>query len=210
MTLVQYDLPEWLDVSRETQAKLESLLTLVAKWNRTINLVSAGSLADGWRRHILDSAQILPLSGLDSGRWVDIGSGAGFPGLVVAILAQDYRPDLRVALVESDRRKATFLSEASRQLGLTVDVMCSRVEALPDLQASIISARALAPLNKLLGDARRHLRADGLCLFMKGQNYRTEITDAQWNWTFDLEVISSLVEPEAVILKVREILDAKS
>lgn len=210
MTGVLHELPDWLNVSRETHGKLEDLLRLVSKWNKSINLVSAGSLMDGWRRHVLDSAQMILPCDIDSGQWVDIGSGAGFPGLVVAIIAQESKPAINVTLVESDRRKATFLSEASRQLGLSVTVACNRVESLPNLQASVISARAFAPLGKLLGDARRHLRPDGFCLFMKGQNHQAEIAESQTAWSYDLQVIPSLTEVDSVILKVREISDAKS
>lgn len=204
-----HEQPDWLNVSRETYGKLEDLLRLVSKWNKSINLVSSGSLTDGWRRHVLDSAQMILPCDIGTGQWVDIGSGAGFPGLVVAIIAQEIKPGIGVTLVESDRRKATFLSEAARQLGLSVNVVCDRIESLPGLQASVLSARAFAPLNKLLGDARRHLAPDGFCLFMKGQNHQSEIADTRAAWTYSLEVVPSLTERESVILKVREISDAK-
>jgi len=205
-----HELPDWLNVSRETHGKLEDLLGLVSKWNKSINLVSGASLSDGWRRHVLDSAQMILPCDIDSGHWVDIGSGAGFPGLVVAIIAQESKPALKITLVESDRRKATFLSEASRQLGLSVTVACNRVESMPSLQASVVSARAFAPLSRLLGDAWHHLRPDGFCLIMKGRNYQAEIADSQTAWSYDLEVIPSLTDVDSAILKLRKISDAKS
>ena len=201
------DVPDWLSVSRETLASLEGLLTLVAKWNKSINLVSAESLQDGWKRHILDSAQLMQVTDCDAGKWVDIGSGAGFPGLVVAIISKDVRPNLTVTLVESDRRKATFLSEASRQLGLTVQVICDRVENIPPLRASVVSARAFAPLTKLLGDANRHLLPGGEGLFLKGQSHEAEIAEAKKSWVFNCRVFPSATQSGSAILRVQDIGD---
>lgn len=199
------DLGDGLNVSRETVAQLEGFLILVAKWNKSINLVSAESLHDGWRRHVLDSSQLMDATTRDLGRWVDIGSGAGFPGLVVAILAKETRPGLSVTLVESDRRKATFLSEASRQLGLSAEVICDRVENIQALQATVVSARAFAPLTKLLGEAKRHLLPDGEGLFLKGQNYELEIAEAQKTWDFKCMVRPSITQSGSAILKVQQI-----
>ncbi len=201
----EYTLPDWLNVSRETHSRLTGLLDLVKKWNPAINLVSAASLTDGWDRHVMDSAQLSALVEAASGRWVDLGSGAGFPGLVVAALASELNPSIRVSLVESDRRKATFLTEAARQLGLDVEVICARVEQLASLRADIISARALAPLNKLLGLTLPHLNNIGRCVFLKGQNHMEEVKEARLHWAFESEIQESKTMTRSAVLTLRNI-----
>jgi 16S rRNA (guanine527-N7)-methyltransferase len=205
MMASENNLPIWLGVSRETKEKLVSYLSLVAKWNPTINLVSAASLAEGWNRHILDSAQLEQIAQKETGLWLDIGSGAGFPGLVIAIIAQAARPGIRVSLVESDRRKATFLSEAIRQLELPATVICDRVELLSEMGATVITARAFAPLDKLLGAVARHLSSDGVGIFLKGQQYLNEMKDAERNWTYDCEIHRSKTDDKSVVLRMRNI-----
>jgi 16S rRNA (guanine527-N7)-methyltransferase len=203
-------LPEWLDVSRETHQQLEQLLTLVGKWNKSINLVSRGSLAEGWSRHVLDSAQLIHLTDAKAGEWLDIGSGAGFPGMVVAILLAETRPALKVTMVEADRRKATFLSEAARQLGLSTQILCVRIETLALRQATVVSARAFAPLEKLWVEAKRHLISGGIGLFLKGQTYQTELDHAQKVGPFQCDVLASLTQSGSVILRIQEIVDARA
>lgn len=205
MTVDDRPIPEWLSVSRETQERLQTYYKLVCKWNTAINLVSAASLQDGWHRHILDSAQLLAISGCDRGLWLDVGSGAGFPGLVVSIMAGEALPFLHVTLVESDRRKAIFLSEAIRQLGLNADVYAGRLESIKDANATVVSARAFAPLDKLLAVAARHISEDGVSLFMKGQTYQTEMKVAADNWRYDCDVIPSKTDANSVILKVKKV-----
>ena len=200
-------LPEWLNVSRETHSKLQALLQLVAKWNSKINLVSRGSLADGWERHILDSAQLWGAANTDSGLWLDVGSGAGFPGLVIAIIAQDRAPALRIVLVESDRRKSVFLSEAARQLGLELEIRVVRLEKLDAADANVISARALAPLDALLEGTKRHLLPGGVAIFPKGQNFKPELQAAKQRWRFDCGVMQSRTDPNAVVLRIGNIQD---
>lgn len=194
--------PEWLIVSRETEAKLHLYMALVAKWNPAINLVSAKSLSDGWNRHILDSAQLWPIAGKSDGLWLDLGSGAGFPGLVMAILAQNERSTMRIALVESDKRKSVFLRDASNRLGLKVDVICDRIERLAPLNADVVSARAFAPLTKLLHEALPHMIKGGVGVFLKGQRYLEEVDEAQALWNFRCDVIPSKTEAGSVVLKV--------
>ena len=210
MSLNEYLIPGWLNVSRETHARLEDYYRLVVKWNKAINLVSAGSLKDGWQRHVLDSAQMLAISGCEQGRWLDIGSGAGFPGLVVAILADETLPDLKVTLVEGDRRKAAFLSEAIRQLKLGAEVFSGRVENLPEAHAAVVSARAFAPLHRLLAEASRHLSGDGVGLFMKGQTYQAEIAEASDRWAYECDVIPSKTDANSVVLRVRRVRHVES
>lgn len=193
--------PDWLDVSRETLDRLDQFLRLVEKWNPTINLVSPASLAGAWDRHVLDSAQLF-LGAPAAGHWVDIGSGGGFPGLVLAILADAMRPDMRFTLIESDRRKSTFLSQAARDLNLRVSVLTERAEGVPPLAADIVSARALAALTELCGLAHRHLAPEGTGIFPKGASAEAEISEARKVWDFDAVLIPSHTDPLGRVIKM--------
>lgn len=192
-----------LSVSRETFDTLKSLETLLSKWNPAINLVARSTIPSAWTRHIIDSAQIFPTMAFDT--WVDLGSGGGFPGLVIAALSREFYPSAKITLVEIDQRKATFLREAARSLGLTADVLCERIEGLAPLSADVLSARALAPLDVLCGYADRHLNTRGVALFPKGAGWRAEVDFARRNWMFELEAISSKTDSEAVILQLKGI-----
>lgn len=198
-----------LNVSRETEDRLLALQTLVAKWNPAVNLVSKASIADTWQRHIVDSAQIFSLAPDASRHWADLGSGGGFPGLVIACLATSENPALKVTLVESDRRKAAFLSQAARQLRLNVQIRAERIEETAPLAADVISARALAPLAKLCAYAHRHLAAGGISLFHKGANVAAELAEAEQNWHFRLTRIQSITDPAAAILKIEGLSHAR-
>lgn len=190
------------DVSRETLDRLRTYEALLKKWNPAINLVSRNSLENAWERHFRDSAQIFNLAPAGAAHWADLGSGGGFPGLVVAALAAEKAPDMKVTLVESDGRKATFLRTAAREMGLTVDVVNERIEVLPPLAADVISARALAPLAQLLAFAERHLTHGGTALFQKGAAYTDEIAEALASWRFEVQKIPSRTESGAVILSI--------
>lgn len=192
-------------VSRETFDRLERYAAILVKWNKTINLVSRSSLDQLWTRHMLDSAQIFDLCPDSATSWADLGSGGGFPGLVVAILAAEKAPNLKITLVESDVRKAAFLSTAVRELGLSTMVLSDRIEAIPPLKADVLSARALAPLVVLCEHAARHLASGGLGIFSKGSGADGEITEARTSWTFDLRKTPSLTDPQAVILAIEGI-----
>lgn len=194
-----------LDVSRETSGRLERFAALLEKWNAAINLVARSTLADLWDRHILDSAQVFALCPEGARHWADLGSGGGFPGLVVAILAAELRPELRVTLVESDVRKATFLMAAARDCGVSAQVLARRIEAVPPLGADVLSARALAPLDKLLAHAERHLAPGGVALFPKGAQHAAELSEALARWRFRSEKHPSRTDPDSVILKIGEI-----
>lgn len=194
-----------LNVSRETIAALRTLEAEVRRWTPTINLVSRNSLGALWDRHIADSAQIFRACPPDAICWVDLGSGGGFPGLVVAILAHELRPQLRVTLVESDQRKAEFLRQTARKLGLDVDVQARRIESLPPQGADVVSARALAPLEELLDLAFPHLKPGGTALFPKGARHAEEISAARKSWIFDLDLLPSNVDTDAALLIIRKI-----
>ncbi|MGL6209809.1 MAG: 16S rRNA (guanine(527)-N(7))-methyltransferase RsmG [Paracoccaceae bacterium] len=198
--------PDWLTVSIETYERLGVFATLVQKWNPAINLVSRASVSQLWDRHILDSAQIFELVAVPSdARWLDLGSGAGFPGLVVAILAAEHQPTLQVTLVESDRRKATFLSQAVRSLDLKAEVVAERVEVFPPNGADFLSARALAGLDVLCGYATRHLHPRGLAVFPKGAQVEEEIATAVKSWQFDVQRHQSRTDPTATILVMKDV-----
>ncbi len=194
-----------LNVSRETELALVELEALVKKWTPSINLVGSSTLADLRNRHIVDSAQLFELAPPDSTSWADLGSGAGFPGLVVAILAKERLPGLVVTLVESDARKATFLREAARILGLTVKVENHRIEALAPLGADVISARALAPLTDLLQFAFHHMKPTGVAIFPKGARFKAETALAKESWKFQVDSLPSLSDSKAAILMIRNI-----
>lgn len=197
--------PTWLDVSRETLAKLDSLLSFVEKWNPAINLVAPGSLAEAWERHVLDSAQLFAMVPDHARTAADFGSGAGFPGLVVAIMAQASGRPMRSTLVESDKRKATFLRQAAQHLDLPLTVLTDRAEAMPPLNADVVSARALAPLTTLCGLAARHLAPAGVAIFPKGAHSDDELAEAQRHWRFDVQKHQSQTDSAGQILLLKDI-----
>lgn len=178
-------------------ARLETFVALLQRWRRRINLVSAASLADVWRRHVLDSAQLLPLIPAGARRLCDLGSGAGFPGLVLAILGAP-----QVHLVESDGRKCAFLAEANREARAGAVIHHARAEALAPLGADVVTARALAPLPRLLPLAERHLGPGGVVLALKGRNVARELTESQKTWNMRATLIASRSDPSGVVLKV--------
>nr|WP_238704959.1 16S rRNA (guanine(527)-N(7))-methyltransferase RsmG [Parasedimentitalea marina] len=196
------DLLSQLNVSRETMQKLEVFESVILKWNPKINLVSRSSLENLWSRHIIDSIQVYRSAPI-VGHWVDIGSGGGFPGLIVGILAADEAPDTRVTLIESDQRKSVFLRTAARECGIKINVLSERIEKVDAQSANVLSARALADLNTLLTYSTLHLDPEGVALFPKGVTWKKELEEARRHWHFDVEPITSLTEPDAVILKVK-------
>lgn len=191
-----------VDVSRETIERLEIFDDLIRKWNPKINLVSRKSLDDLWTRHIIDSIQVFR-SVEAPASWVDIGSGGGFPGVIVGILAETEAPEMKITLIESDQRKSVFLRTAARLCGLKFSVLSERIEAVQPQQAGVLSARALADLTDLLNFADLHLANSGTAVFPKGESWKKEVEKAKQQWRFDYEPITSLTEPNAVILKIK-------
>jgi 16S rRNA (guanine527-N7)-methyltransferase len=192
------------DVSRETAERLEHYAALLRKWNPAINLVAPGTLDTVMTRHIADSAQVAALAPEGWGHWVDLGSGGGFPGMVVAILAAE-QLGKQVTLVESDQRKAAFLRSVARETGVAARVMASRIEALAPQEADIVSARALAPLPALIGLAAPHLRDGGCALFHKGAEWKKELEEARSQWRFEARSHKSRTHESAVILELKEL-----
>lgn len=193
------------DVSRETYERLRAFGALAEKWSRRINLVSSATRSQIWQRHILDSAQLLPLIRQPVSHYVDIGSGGGFPAIVLAILLRDAGAADRITLVESDARKSVFLRQASRDLDLRVQVLTDRIETLDPLEADLLTARALAPLSDLMKFASLHLKSGGVALFPKGRRAQDEIADLRDQTRFVIEGHSSRTDPEATILEVKDI-----
>lgn len=191
-------------VSRETKAKLDAYVQLVTKWNPKVNLVSKASILDIWNRHIEDSVQIARLSAQTS-HWVDLGSGGGFPGLVLAVWKAEFRPEMKVTLVESDQRKCVFLRTAARELSLDVTIRAERIESCDPLNATTLSARALAPLNKLLSYTAVHLHPEGTAIFPKGASWKEELQSACQEWSFNHEVVKSETDPEAAIIVIKDV-----
>jgi 16S rRNA (guanine527-N7)-methyltransferase len=188
-------------VSRETLRRFETYAALLAKWQKAINLVGPKTLDDLWRRHFLDSAQLWSLIPAGSRVLVDLGSGGGFPGLVLALLGVP-----EVHLIESDQRKAVFLREAAREMGLSVTVHASRAEHVTGLDADVVTARALAPFGELFDLAVPVLRAKRGCgLFLKGAEASRELTDAQKKRNMRVDRFPSMTDARGSVLRVREI-----
>ena len=187
-----------LNVSRETLCQFEAYLKLLEKWQRRINLVANSTMADVWERHILDSAQLFRFCPPNTKKILDVGSGAGFPGLVLAIMG-----DAQVDLVESDQRKAIFLSTVVRSLGLPAKIYNQRIETLPNLAPDVITARALAPVPKLMKLIENQISLDTVCLFLKGASVEDELTDLQSYSTMLSVNHPSLSGPDGVVLELK-------
>ncbi|NTH79095.1 16S rRNA (guanine(527)-N(7))-methyltransferase RsmG [Agrobacterium rhizogenes] len=191
-------------VSRETQGRLQHFAELFQKWAKTINLVAPSTVDDLWRRHIADSAQIFQLHPKPA-RWVDLGSGGGFPGIITAILLAEQR-DGHVDLVESNQKKAAFLRVCLRECEARGAVHAVRIEEAPKIVADcdVISARALAELDMLLDYAAPWVeRNENLRLLLhKGRDYEREVHKARGRWEFDLVKHNSVVESDSVILEL--------
>lgn len=186
-------------VSRETLARFNIYLDLLIKWQPRVNLVGASTLRDPWRRHFWDSAQLYPY--IPQGAVVvDLGSGAGFPGLVLALLG-----GLDVHLVEADQRKAAFLREAARRTGASITLHVGRAEQLAPVAADVVTARALAPVTALIGLAFRWLRPGGVCLFLKGRLASSELSAARQSWHMTAACFESRSDCDGSILQLGDL-----
>jgi 16S rRNA (guanine527-N7)-methyltransferase len=189
-------------VSRETRAALDTYVAELRRWQAVKNLVGPKTLDEVWSRHIADSAQLAPLA--EGEVWADLGSGAGFPGLVLALV----RPGTLVHLIESDGRKCAFLREAARLCGARAQVWNERIEAvLPrvDPAPDVIVSRALAPLADLLRLAFPALSSGATGLFLKGRSAGAELTSAGESWTFDADLIPSRTDREGCVVRVKNV-----
>jgi 16S rRNA (guanine527-N7)-methyltransferase len=191
---------EIFPVSRETLARLEAYAALLTQWSVRINLVGRDTIGDLWRRHMLDSAQLRPLVPDRAQSLIDLGSGAGFPGLVLAILGMP-----GVELVEADSRKAAFLREAARVAEAEVAIRPCRIAAVPAHPVDVVTARALAPLDRLLDLVQPFLAPDTLCLFPKGERAEEELTLARKRWTMTASTYQSIADPRGVVLRLHQV-----
>lgn len=181
---------------------LDRYRELLTEWNQVMNLVGPATLEVFWNRHAWDSAQILPLAP-EAKTWADLGTGAGLPGVVLAILGKE-TPGFHVHLVDSLAKRCRFLSEVVRNLGLPATVHNSRAEDL-SLAVDIVTARACAPLHRLLGYAQPYLRGGAEALFLKGQDVASELEEATRYWDFDAETLPSLSDARGRIVRVRRL-----
>jgi 16S rRNA (guanine527-N7)-methyltransferase len=187
-------------VSRETLERFRLYAELLQKWQTRSNLVGPTTVADLWQRHFLDSAQLFSLIPEQTQTLVDLGSGAGFPGLVLAMMGVR-----GVNLVESDQRKVAFLEEVSRVAAVPVKIHACRSDRVPPIKADVITARALAALPQLLEMASPFVGPETLCLFPKGQNVEGELTEAHKIWSIQVNRYPSVTDPHATILALREV-----
>jgi 16S rRNA (guanine527-N7)-methyltransferase len=187
-------------VSRETLAKLEAYAATLVDWQQRLNLIAESTVSQLWWRHMLDSAQLAPLIPRATETLIDIGSGAGFPGLVLAIMGAARR----VTLIESDGKKCAFLRAASAAADTKLDIRNARAESL-ELRGDVVTARACAPLDRLIPLALELVKPGGLCLFPKGAQWDKELTAAKRHWTMEVQIVPSRTEPAARILCLREI-----
>jgi 16S rRNA (guanine527-N7)-methyltransferase len=179
------------------RARIEPLVDLVERWNDTVRLVSRKDIPELWRRHVEDSLQLLPFVPPKAKRAIDLGSGAGFPGLILSVAT-----GLHVDLVEADQRKAAFLREAVHRLRANATVQAERIEVVTLAPAELVTARALAALPQLCGYAAPLLAAGGLCLFMKGAGVEAEIEAAKADWHMMLQSIPSRTDPSGRLLAI--------
>ena len=191
---------EIVPVSRETLARLEAYAELLTRWSARINLVGRDTIADLWRRHILDSAQLQPFVPDRTRSMIDLGSGAGLPGLILAILDAP-----GVELVEADSRKCAFLREAIRITETAAIIRPCRIEAVPRHPVDVVTARACAPLDRLLGLAERFLSPGSECLFLKGERVEEELTLARKHWTMTESAYQSRSDPRGVVLRLQQV-----
>lgn len=189
-------------VSRETGEALNLYVEQLRRWQSVKNLVGPGTLSEVWSRHVADALQLLALVP-EARRWVDLGSGAGIPGLILAIAGRE-RPGFHVKLVESNARKCAFLTETARLTRAPVQVLNKRIETvMPDLDATdIVCARALAPLQQLLAWSEPLLKKGAIGVFPKGRDAAAELTEAQRGWRFDHDLIASRTDSDARIVLV--------
>jgi 16S rRNA (guanine527-N7)-methyltransferase len=196
-------------VSRETLERVRSYLSTLDQWRERINLIGPGEGRHLWRRHVLDSLQLIKEILPEDLSVADLGSGAGFPGLVIACALAE-RPGASVTLVEKSPRKSEFLRAAIAAQGLPARVLNIRLEDSPGRKFDLVTARALAPLPKLLGYAHDWLKPSGKALLMKGRDTAAELAEARQAWTFEMSDRESLSSPEGRVLRISSIVPRRA
>lgn len=197
----QYD----FNVSRETFEALLKYQSLLLKWNSRINLISKTTEGEIWKRHFYDCAQLSKHIPQDTKEILDIGTGAGFPGMVLAILASENNFNQTISLLDESTKRCAFLGEVSRATGAKVKIHNQKIEVLTGSLYDLITARAFAPLEKLLSLAKPHLKENGFLLLLKGEEAEKELETARKKWSFKLDSFKSLTNPNSVILKISEL-----
>jgi 16S rRNA (guanine527-N7)-methyltransferase len=190
------------NVSRETMEALSHYETLLIKWAKQINLVGPSTLTHFWERHVLDCAQVLPLAGPDVATAADFGTGAGLPGLIIARLMQDRSPDAHMTLVEASAKRCGFLREAARTLDVGVTIHQQKIEDTPAQAVELVTARAFAPLDKLLSYAHPWSQKGAKLIFFKGEDVQREIDQASTNWAFQSRVTQSITDSRGCLLEI--------
>lgn len=193
------------NVSRETYEALLTFSAMTKKWTKKINLIAPSTVDDIWNRHFVDSAQLMTYAPKAIQSWADLGSGGGFPGIIIAILAKEHSPTTHISLIESDQRKATFLRVAARELDLNISIYPQRIDAVTPQGADVVSARALMSLCNLLPHLHNHLKPDGIAILHKGRRFADELKEAKSDWDFELAQYPSITDPEARILILKGI-----
>ncbi len=201
------DLRRYFNVSRETMIRLERYEALLGRWQKKVNLVSDATLSQFWSRHVEDSVQLLNIVSEKAKKWIDLGSGGGFPALVIAQFWAE-QEDKEIHLVESDARKCAFLRMVARETGVKVKIHEMRIEGVikevDNIKFDVISARALAPLNKLLGLSAPLFCKNTRAFFLKGKRWQEELTVAKQYWKVDYELVNSMISSEGKVLVLKK------
>ncbi len=196
---------EKYNVSRETFEQLKAYEASLVEWQNKFNLVSNSSLQDCWNRHFIDSAQLFKFIPSSAKTLLDFGSGAGFPAMVLAVMAKEKTPYLKISLVESIAKKTLYLNEVKKICNLDVEVLNQRIESLPNKKVDVITSRAMASLKELLNYTQKFFAENTICIFPKGKKYLEEIEEAKKQWSFDCEIHDSETSDEGKILIIKNL-----
>lgn len=200
---------EKYSVSRETFDELKLYQSLLEEWQTKFNLVSNSSLADAWNRHFIDSVQLFSFVPNSAKNLADFGSGAGFPGMVLAIVAKNKTPYLKVSLFESIKKKTLYLKEVSEKTNTAVEIVNDRIEKITNRKFDVITSRAMTSLNELLKYSFPFCHKDTVCIFPKGKSYSEELAEAHKYWSFKCQIETSCVSEDGKILIITKITKKK-
>ena len=192
-------------VSHETMLLLKKYQSLLNEWQEKFNLVSRSSLEDAWNRHFVDSVQLYKYIPQDAKNMIDFGSGAGFPGMVLAIVGREKTPYLKVFLVESIKKKTMYLNEVAKSTGVDVEIINDRIENIKKQKFDVITSRAMTSLVDLLKYSYPFCKKNTVCIFPKGQNYAVELKEAQKKWNFSFIIETSETSEDGRILIITNI-----
>jgi 16S rRNA (guanine527-N7)-methyltransferase len=191
-------------LNEKTQGKLNLYMQQLRRWNDAINLVARSDGEDWWQRHVVDSLQLFRYV-RSSTRWVDLGTGAGFPGMVLAICASGQSMDTEFVLVESDSRKCEFLKAVSRETAVSTTIVNDRIESIAPLNADVVTSRALGSLTQLCKMAQKHMKPAGQAVFLKGSSLEGEILEARKTWNFKHKIEQSVTSQRGYVVVIESI-----